>query len=138
MAGTMTFAYDADNGPHTVRKVTASWTSDASAGTASGTTQKIAGRLVKAVSVPGAGGVQPSNNYSVVVTEATNANNVLSGTDATLASNQPNNATLETYFFTKNAVPAGIAVHPLICDQLTIAISGAGNAKQGTVTLYFE
>ena len=134
----MAITYDADPGPRGVRKVVAAWTSDSSTGNTSGTTNKIVGRLVKAVTVPGTSGAAPSNNYSIVVTEATNGNDVLGGTDASLASNRSNTNTQETYFFEKNAVPAGIAVHPIVCDQLNIAVSGAGDSTSGTITLYFE
>jgi hypothetical protein len=134
----MAITYDADNGPRGVRKIIAVWTSDSATGNTSGTTQKVYGRLVKAVTVPGTSGVQPSNNYSVVITENANGNNVLANADTSLASNQSNSAVQETYFFQKNAVPAGISVPPLVCDQLNIAVSGAGNSKQGTLALYFE
>jgi hypothetical protein len=144
MAGSsMVFTYDVgvEGGEalrDRVRKVTATWTSDNSSGAVTGVTQKMVGRLVKAVTVPGAGGVQPSDNYTVTITETINGNNVLGETDTTLASNQSHSSVTETYFLQKNAVPAGVGVHPIVCDQLTIAVSGAGNSKQGSITLYIE
>ena len=70
-----------------VSQIQASWTSDSSAGTASATTRKIVGQLVKVVTVPGTGGSEPSNNYTVTITDQ-NGLNVLTSCDKTLASNQ--------------------------------------------------
>src|SRR5689334_9744924 len=105
MAGTVTFTYDdgveGQGLRNQIRKVTASWTSDAS-GNASGASRKVVGALVKAVTVPGTSGSQPTNNYTVTVTETINGNNALGNAETTLAGNQSNSAAQETYFYAKN------------------------------------
>lgn len=122
-----------------VHKVIMAWTSDASAGTVTDVTRKIVGRLIKAVSVPGS--PAPTDNYTVTITETANGNDVLANSQVKLASNQKAAATVETYFLELNAAsgtPLATDVAPIVCDTLTIAISGAGNSKQGTLTLYYE
>ena len=57
MAGSsMTFTYD-ETGP--IKKIKIDWLSDSSAGTASGTTKKISGRLLKGVTDPGSAAPSP-------------------------------------------------------------------------------
>ena len=142
----MTFAYDAGLSTQQVRggigQIQCTWVSDSSAGTASGTTVKIVGRLVKVVTVPGTGGTEPTNNYTVTITDG-NGLNVLGSCDKTLASNQnqaPTGGAQETYLLVSSydTSPLGLAVHPVVCDLLTIAVSGAGNSKTGQVFLYYE
>ena len=143
MAGSsMTFTYD--NGqdgrglPGRIRKVTASWTSDDATGSVSGTTEKLVGRIVKAVNVPGTAGVQPTNLYDIALTDE-NSVNLLSGCLPTLA-DISNASNTERYFFAKNtdAAPLSTSTSPLVCDKVTIAVTNAGNAKQGAITLYIE
>jgi hypothetical protein len=137
----MTFAYDDGDDAQQIRggvsQVQASWTSDSSAGTASATTQKIVGRLVKVVTVPGS--PTPTNDYTVTITDR-NGVNVLANCDKTLAGNQTSSAPAETYLFVKSedSSPLSLAVHPVVGDALTIAVSGAGNSTQGQIFLYYE
>jgi hypothetical protein len=137
----MTFAYDDGCDAQQIRggvcQVQASWTSDASAGTASATTRKIVGRLVKVVTVPGS--PTPTNGYTVTLTDG-NGVNVLSNCDKTLAANQSGSGPTETYLFVKSedSSPLGLAVHPVVGDALTLAVSGAGNSTQGRIFVYYE
>jgi len=143
MAGSsMTFEYD--NGqdgrgmPGNVRMVTASWTSDDATGAVSATTQKLTGRLIKAVNVPGTAGVQPTNLYDIALTCPAGVN-LLSACLPTLA-DISNASNTERYFFVKNtdAAPLSTSQAPLVCCPVTIAVTNAGNAKQGSITLYIE
>jgi hypothetical protein len=144
MAGSaMTFAYDAGvNGQgfrSRFRVVTCAWTSDSASGAVSGTSLKICGRLVKAVTVPGAGGAAPTDNYDIAITDAA-SNNVLTACQATLADRDTSN-TEEVYFLlniNNTLTPIGDSIHPMVCDLLTVAVTNAGNSKTGTIILYLE
>jgi hypothetical protein len=137
----MTFAYDeglnANQRRGGICQVQGTWTSDSSAGTASATTVKIVGKLIKVVTVPGS--PTPTNGYTVTITDG-NGVNVLTSCDKTLASNQSSSAATETYLLVKSydGTPLAVAVHPVVGDKLTIAVSGAGNATQGQFFLYYE
>lgn len=141
----MTFSYDDGYSPQSYRggvsQIQAAWTSDSATGSVSATTRKIVGRLVKVVTVPGSGGSEPSNNYTVTITDQ-NGLNVLGSCDKTLAANQlqaPAGGAQETYLMVASydTSPIAVAVHPVVCDQLTIAVSGAGNSKSGQIFVYF-
>lgn len=143
MAGSsMTFTYeDGQDGrglPGRIQRVIASWVSDDAAGTASGTTRKLVGRLVKAMNAPGAAGVQPTDNYDIAVTDSDGVN-VLSACLPTL-DNISNASKTERYFFVKNtdAAPLSTSSSPLVSSALTISVAAAGNSKQGAITLYIE
>jgi hypothetical protein len=143
MAGSsMTFVYD--NGqdgrgaPGRIRKITASWTSDDATGAVNGTTEKLVGRIIKAINAPGAAGVQPTDNYDIALTDSDGVD-LLAGSLPTLG-NISNASKTERYFFVKNtdAAPLSTSQSPLVCDKVTIAVTNAGNAKQGAITLYIE
>jgi hypothetical protein len=141
MSGTMTFSYDegidASQARPGLRKVTALITSDASAGTASGTTAKIVGRLVKVKTVPGS--PAPTTGWTLTITDG-DSFDVTTNCDANMSANQSNVNTVETYLFVKNhaGTPLAMAVHPVVCEPLTLAVSSAGNSKQATIELYYE
>lgn len=111
------------------------WTSSAG-GAVSGILSPdiISGQIVRAVFIPGAGGVQPTNGYSAQLTDG-NGLDVLAGQGASLS-----NAT------TTNIAPGvevtdgtNIGVLPIaVNEQLTLVIASAGNAKQGTIVLYIR
>lgn len=141
MAGTMTLSYDdgadgtGDRG--NVRKIIADWTSDASDGTASATTRKIVGRLIKGVTNPGA--TAPTDNYDIAITDEESLD-VLTGVQSTLANRDTANTEV-AYFLLLDAAagtPLAQSLHPVVCDKLTIAVSNAGNSKQGKLIIYYE
>lgn len=143
MAGSaMTFTYDEGNdgiGQHCNLKVAvASWTSDASDGHATGSLRKIVGRLVKAVTVPGAGGAAPTDNYDIALTDEQGIN-VLGGVQTSLQDRDTANAE-EVYFLVKDAAgtPLAQSLHPVVCNALQVAVTNAGNSKTGTLYLYYE
>lgn len=140
MAGSaMTFTYDDGQdrlGRYGgIRKVIADWTSDDAAGTASGTTEKIVGTLIKAVTDPGS--AAPDDNYDITITDEEGVN-VLTACQSTLA-NRHTTTTQEVYFLLLDAAgtPLAQSLHPVVCDKLTVAVANAGNSKTGQIILYY-
>lgn len=134
MAGSsMTFAYHEMGA---FRKVVATWTSDDTTGAVSGSTKPIRGRLVKAITNPGS--PAPTANYDIAITDD-NSFDVLAGVQSSLA-NRHTSTTEEVYFLVLDAAgtPLAQSIHPVVCDALTIAITNAGNSKQGTISLFYE
>ncbi len=143
MAGSsMTFSYDDGQTVGWVmgryRKIIADWVSDDAAGTASGTTRKIVGRLIKIVTDPGS--AAPTDNYDVTVLDE-QALDVMAGCQnvADLGTRHTT-TTQETYLYLENAddTPIGTSLFPVVCDALTIGIANAGNSKTGQIILYYE
>lgn len=138
MAGSsMTFTYDegVDGGGYRgcVRKVLVEWTSDSATGAVSGTTRKIVGQIVKATTDPGS--AAPTDNYDIAITDEEGVD-ILANCQTTLANRDTSN-TEETYFFLQEATPSASIRLPVVCDQLTIAVSNAGNSKTGQLILYY-
>lgn len=134
MAGSsMTFDYD-ETGP--IKKIICDWVSDSATGAVSGTTRKIVGHLIKGVTDPG--GTAPTDNYDIAITDEEGVD-VLAACAGTLANRDTAN-TEEVYFFVKTAdvAPLSISVHPAVCDILTIAVTNAGNSKNGQLILYWK
>lgn len=143
MAGSsMTFTYDDGHDGAgracSIRKIIADWVSDDSNGTASGTTRKIVGRLIKITTDPGS--VAPSDNYDVTIVDEKSVNVVANCQNATALGTRDTANNEETYLYILNAdgTPIGIASYPVVCDKLTIGIANAGNSKTGQVILYYE
>lgn len=134
MAGTMSFTYDELG---SIRKIIADWTSDASDGTASGTTKKITGELIKIVTDPGS--PAPTDNYDVVLTDEKGVDLSVHMDDvaiaALIARDTANNE--ETYLPLEDTAGTGrVGAFPVVCDKLTIAVANAGNSKAGQIILY--
>lgn len=141
MAGSsMTFTYDdgADGSGVTggIRKVLVSWTSDDTTGAVTGTTMKIVGTLIKAVTDPGA--AAPTANYDIAITDEEGVD-VLAACQSTLANRHTANSE-QVYFLVLDAAgtPLAQSVHPVVCDALTIAVTNAGNSKTGQLVLYYR
>jgi len=137
LTATYDLGQDGFGGRSTIKVITIAWVSDSATGAASGTLKKIAGRLVKAVTVP-SGTAAPTDNYDIALTDEQSVN-VLSGSQSTLLDRDTAN-TEEVYFLVKDAAgtPLAQSVHPLICNALTVSITNAGNSKAGTIYLYVE
>ena len=135
MAGSaMTFTYE-KFGP--IKKVIVDWTSDDTTGAVTGTTaNKIIGKLIKAITDPGA--TAPTDNYDIDVTDEEGAN-VLTPCQSTLANRDTTN-TEQVYFLLLDAAgtPLAQSLHPVVADKLTIAVSNAGNSKNGQLILFIE
>lgn len=109
----------------TVKKIKAAWTSDDTTGAVSAqTTNPYSGRIMGAITVPGTGGVEPSVNYDIAVNDGDSVDVALGA----LANRHNTNTE-----FVSEASMAGVA-H----DKLTIAITNAGNSKQGTLYLFIR
>lgn len=134
MAGSsMTFTYDEIGG---IRKIIAAWVSDDTTGAVSGTSKKITGTLIKGVTDPGT--AAPTDNYDITISDEEGVN-VLAGCKDDLADRDTAN-TEEVYFLVSDLATTdpGGAVHPVVCDALTIAIANAGNSKTGQVIIYYR
>lgn len=142
MAGSSTtWTYDDGNdgkGQHSnVCKAKLVWVSDDTTGAVTGTSRKIVGRLIKAVTVP-SGTAAPTDNYDVTITDEQSVN-VLAGCDDDLADRDTAN-TEEVYFLLKDHAgsPLAQSLHPVLCNVLSVAITNAGNSKGGTLILYYQ
>lgn len=142
MAGSsMVFTYD--NGADVlgrvrgIRKVIATWTSDDTTGAVSGSPIKLVGTLVKAVTNPGS--AAPTDNYDITLTDEDGVD-VLAACQVTLA-NRDTTSSEQAYFLVLDAA-AGTAlaqsVHPVVCGEITIAVTNAGNSKNGVIALYLK
>lgn len=140
MAGSaMTFEYDGSPdhfGVRALRKVVIAWTSDDTDGTCAGTTAKISGELVKAVTDPGA--TAPTDDYDIVITDEEGVDVLAACVAAGRLANRDTANSEQAYFFVENvdASPLAMGVHPVVHDKLTISISNAGNSKVGQIILY--
>lgn len=118
-----------------VRKYTLAWTSDAS-GNVSGIpmTNLVSGSIERVVFVPNQSSSQPTNLYDVTLLDA-NSIDVLAGQGANLANNANTHVKPGVPF--KDGTTTSTA--PVVVDEyLTLNVSGAGNAKQGSVILYVK
>lgn len=122
-----------------LRKVIIDFLTDDAAGTASVTTRKIVGELVKITTDPGS--PAPTANYDVIVTDEEGVDilaNCVMNAAALLA--RHTTTTEETYLYLKEAssTPIGISAFPVVCDALTVSLANAGNAKATQVILYYR
>lgn len=129
MAGaTMTFDYH-DIGA--IRKLVATWTSDDATGAVSGTTtKKIVGSLIKGITDP-SGSAAPTADYDITITDEQSFN-VLTGAADDLTDRHTSD-TEEVYFD-----QADHDRFPVVADTLTIAVTTAGNSKEGVLTIYYR
>lgn len=144
MAGSsMTFTYDdgVDGGGYrgNVRKVICSFTTDDTAGTASGTTRKIVGELVKVITDPGS--AAPTDNWDVTLTDENGVDLSIHMDDVAIAAliARHTTTTLETYLPLEDTAGTGrVGAWPVVCDTITVAVANAGNSKTGTIILYYK
>jgi hypothetical protein len=107
----------------TVKKLKAVWLSDDSNGIVNAsTTNTYDGYVLAAVTVPGAG--TPTNSYNVAVYDS-------DGVDVCLGA-LANRSNASTQF--ANSVVLGAVAS----SKLAINVSGAGNAKNGVLYMYFR
>lgn len=141
MAGSsMVFTYD--NGADVlgrvrgIRKVIANWTSDDTTGAVTGSPIKLVGTLVKAVTNPGS--AAPDANYDIALTDEDGVD-VLAACQVTLANRHTANSE-QVYFLVLDAAgtPLAQSVHPVVCGEITIAVTNAGDSKNGQIALYLK
>lgn len=121
MAGAVTVA---ERTYTSVKKITWSWTCDASGNADLVTTKTYDGVIQRLVTVPAAGGSAPTDNYDIVINDG-------DGFDVLLGAGQNRDtATTEQVASSSLGVVAG--------DTLNLQVTNAGNAKGGTVHLYIR
>lgn len=111
-----------------VKVITLDWISDDAAGTATKALGTITGKLIALVTKPSGGGTAPTNLYDITITDAYSID-VLQGVGADRSSTLTQQVPI---------VFSGTSAHPIVRDVLTLNIAAAGNAKQGTVKIYYE
>jgi hypothetical protein len=128
MAGSaMTFAYDTV-GP--IKKITVSWTSDSVTGAVSGTTATVRGYLLAGITDPGA--AAPTADYDIVLTDSEGAN-ILADCDDDLIDRHTTNS--EHIDF---VVATATGARPAVVSKITVAVTAAGNSKNGTLVLLVD
>lgn len=137
-ASTITYDDGVDGGGlrASIRTVRIAWTSDDTTGAVTATTRKIAGRLIKAVTDPGA--TAPTDDYDITITDEDSVD-VLARCTTGLGNRDTAN-TEEVYFTVLNtdSIPLSTSIAPVVCSKLTVAVTNAGNSKQGTIILYYQ
>jgi hypothetical protein len=108
----------------TVKKVTFAWTSSAGGAADATTTAAFDGKLIGLTTIPAGGGAAPTDNYDVVISDA-DGHNVLLG--AGLDRDTAN---------TEHVAEASLGA--VAGSKLTLAVTNAGSAKQGTVVVYLR
>jgi len=136
MAALSNIAYDSRF--RNMTKVTITWTSAANGTVATSPLEQIDGDLIKAVTIPAAGGSAPTDNYDIDITDAAGVN-ILTNCKVGLHDRDTAN-TEEQYFFVLNndSTALSMAKSPVVCDILTVTVTNAGDTKSGTIILYFR
>ena len=131
MAGTITETHDDSR---TGKCAILAWTSDA-AGAVSGTatTRKVSGVILRVTTIPADG---PTDNYDVVLNDEDGID-VLQGFGADRDTTNAETITpLVSTTLSGNPVAMGTPV--AVNSTLTLVIANAGNAKSGTVRVYYR
>ncbi len=119
MAGTVT-TIETVHG--SVKKIAFAWTSSAG-GAADGTSvAALDGKIVGLATIPAGGGAAPTDNYDVALTDA-DGHDVLVGAGA-------DRDTANTEY------KDGSVLGAVAGSKLTLAVTNAGSAKQGTVVVW--
>jgi hypothetical protein len=121
-----------------LRRVLIDFLTDDAAGTATVTTRKIVGELVKIVTDPGS--AAPDANWDVIVTDGEGVNVLGKCMNAATLLTRHTSNTEETYLYLQEAsvTPVGIGAFPVVCDALTVALANAGNAKTTQIIIYYR
>lgn len=125
MAGTVVTTEETFN---RIQKITFDWLSSAGGAADAVTTNYYTGEILRYVEVPDSGGTQPTNAYDVAVTDDDGVD-VLAGLGADLS-----NAAASQFVAGSLGIPLGVVANA----QLTLAVTGAGNAKGGQTILYIK
>jgi hypothetical protein len=121
-AGTVT-ATEQTGVSHPVKKVTFAWTSSAGGAADKQTTNLYSGEVLRVVTVPGTGGVQPSA-YSFTLLDDDGAD-VCFGNGATRSTTA-----------TEQIAAADLGI--VAGSKLFLHVTGAGSAKAGSVFVYIR
>jgi hypothetical protein len=102
-----------------------SWTTTAGGAADLESSRVPAGKVIGIVHIPGAGGVQPTDQYDVTLTDSDGVD-VLNGHGANVS-----NAAVTQYVI---ADELGVVVS----DTLTLNVTNGGNAKSGRTIIYLK
>lgn len=107
-----------------VKKIVMPWVSDASGDAVVQTTNIYDGKIIAVAIIPGAGAVQPTNEYDLTLTDSLGIDLLLGGgADAS------------------NTTPAVINQFLTLAaagEKLTLTVSNAGDTKEGTLVVYLR
>lgn len=115
---------NSENTHNSMKKLVFDWTSSAGGAADGVSVAGFDGRIVGMTTIPGSGGVAPTNLYDVEVADA-NGHDVLLGQGA-----DRSNANTEHVVEANMAGVAG--------SVLTLAVTNAGNAKEGVIILWIR
>lgn len=115
----------------TVQSLSLAWTSDAAGAVSGINSPQVSGEIVRVVFTPGAGGVQPTNLYDIVLLDS-DGFDVL----ATLGANLSNTVASQVTPLTGDGTTTNQRI--AVDGVLELQVSNAGDSKQGTVTVYFR
>jgi hypothetical protein len=124
-----------------IKKILIDWTSDDTTGAVTATTKKISGQILKVVTDPSA--TAPTANYDIVITEATEGVDIVSGlggTGGTAPSllNRHTSNTEVVHMWAEDSVTNPMpGTQPYVCDTLSVAVTNAGNSKLGQIIIYW-
>lgn len=134
--------YNHDGGVGHVRRIVIDWTSDDTTGAVTATTKKIVGQLIKVVTNPGA--TAPTDNYDIVISDADGLDLLSSlALGAAVAPTLANRDTADTevvHLWALSVVTTGFPLTgtaPIVCSTLSVAVTNAGNSKQGQIVIYY-
>jgi hypothetical protein len=115
----------------TVKSLSLVWTSDAAGAVSGIQSGDVDGELLGVVFKPGAAGVQPTNAYDITLLDA-DGFDVLAGLGADLS-----NATATRV---SPLIGNGVTTNQRapLSGSLQLVVANAGNAKSGTVTIYYR
>ena len=136
MAESCVITYDGNpddlSGPQRIRTIIFTWTSAAD-GTCSGTTKKISGYLLRAITDPGA--AAPAANYDIALTGGTDGVDLLGQCGDNLADRHTTTTEAVALILNDYGVPAGVGSHPVVNDTIQLEITNAGDSKNGIIYL---
>lgn len=114
---------------HPAFKLSLAWTSDASGNVSGIPALNISGVLSRVTFIPAAGGVAPTALYDVTLLDD-------DGVDVLAGLGIDRSATLKESVY---PLLGGAANVPAVCvGSLNLVVANAGNAKQGSISLYFR
>jgi hypothetical protein len=126
-AGTITPVLPHNSQSKNVKQLAIGWTSDAS-GNVSEVIPLLEGVIQRVEYVPGTAGVQPTNGYNVTLLSIAGID-VLGATGATLSNTTASSSV---------PIDATALLPYAVAGVHTLTVSGAGNAKSGTVYIYYR
>lgn len=121
MAGTVT---KSESIHASVKKVAFAWTSDGSGNADATTTAVLDGKIIGLTTIPSGGGTAPTDNYDVALTD-------VGGHDVLLGAGANRDTALQ-----ESVAEASLGA--VAGSKLTLAVTNAGSAKQGTVIVWLR